>query len=47
MRQREIVLSVSRMHRKVHPITPSRPHRVLQPPVSTHKSQRLSQTSSV
>ncbi|KAG3052380.1 hypothetical protein PI125_g26164 [Phytophthora idaei] len=32
-------LSVSRMHRKVHPITPLRQHRVLQPPVPTHKSQ--------
>ncbi|KAG3233158.1 hypothetical protein PI124_g21765 [Phytophthora idaei] len=34
------------MHRKVHSITPLRPHRVLQPPVPTHKSQRLRQSLS-
>ncbi|KAG3230800.1 hypothetical protein PI124_g24102 [Phytophthora idaei] len=43
-RQRAMALSVPCMHRKAHSITPLRQLRVLQPPVPTHKSQRLRQS---
>ncbi|KAG2774178.1 hypothetical protein PC129_g12389 [Phytophthora cactorum] len=46
-RQRAMALSVSRMHRKVHPITPLRQQRVLQLPVPTNKSQRRRQSLSL
>ncbi|KAG2788713.1 hypothetical protein Pcac1_g2209 [Phytophthora cactorum] len=39
---------VSVVHvRKVHPITPLMQHRVLQPPVPTHKSERVRRSLSL